>query len=63
MTTIVIVGDVTVTSTSNGVCITKKGENWGDPWPVADSSISITDVAGLIQALQAVQKQKSWDNW
>lgn len=57
------VGDITVTSTTIGVRITKKGESWGDPWPIADSSIEVADVEGLIKALQAVQKQKSWDEW
>jgi hypothetical protein len=59
----VFVGDITITSTTHGVCITKKGESWGDPWPIADSSIEVRDVEGLIQALRLVQKQKSWDNW
>lgn len=57
------VGDITVTSTDRGVCINKKGENWGDPWPVADSSIEVVDVEGLIKALQLIQKQKSYNSW
>lgn len=57
------VGDITVTATKHGVCITKKGESWGDPWPVADSSIEVTDVEGLIKAIRLVQQQKSYDSW
>jgi len=54
---------ITVTATNTGVLLTKAGESWGDPWPIADSSIEVRDVEGLIQALRLVQKQKSWDNW
>lgn len=57
------VGDITVTSTKRGIRITAKGENWGDPWPVADSSIEVVDVEGLIKALRLVQQEKSWDSW
>jgi len=57
------VGDITVTSTKRGVCITKKGESWGDPWSVPDSSIEVTDVEGLIKALRLIQTQNSYDNW
>ena len=61
--TTAFVGDITVTATKRGVCITKAGESWGDPWPVASSSIEVVDVEGLIKALQLVQNQKSYDSW
>lgn len=54
---------IKVTSTSRGVTLFKSGESWGDPWPMHDDSITSNDVDSLIQALQAVQQQKSWDNW
>lgn len=54
---------IKVTSTSRGVTLSKSGESWGDPWPTPDEVLTVNNVDSLIQALQAVRKQQSYDNW
>lgn len=63
MTIVAFAGDITVRSSNSGVILTKKGESWGGPWPTPDSTLEVTDVGALIQALQQVQQEKSYDSW
>jgi hypothetical protein len=63
MSIVAFAGDIKVTALDRGVLLTKKGESWGDPWPVQDETITVTDVDSLIQALRSVQQEKSYDTW
>jgi hypothetical protein len=63
MSIIAFAGDIKVEATASGVTLTKKGESWGDPWPVQDEVLSVRDVSGLIRALQQVQSEKSYNEW
>ncbi len=54
---------IKVTATSRGVTLSKAGESWGDPWSTPDEVLTINNVSSLIQALQSVQQQKSYDEW
>lgn len=49
---------VTVYESNGVVTITKEGENWGDPWPVPNSSVTINDLSALIDALKSIQREK-----
>jgi hypothetical protein len=63
MSIVAFAGEIRVESTNSGVTLYKKGENWGDPWPVSDEYITVRDVAALIRALQQVQSEKSYSEW
>lgn len=63
MSIVAFAGDgIKISSTDKGVTIVQKGESWGDPWPVADSVITVNDISKLIQALQEVQSER-YSGW
>lgn len=63
MSIVAFAGEVRVEATNNGVTLSKKGDNWGDPWETPDSVFHVRDVSSLIRALQQVQSEKSYSEW
>lgn len=61
MTIVAYAGDIKVSVGKSGVILTKAGESWGDPWPVSDTVMSVTNVDALIQALQQAQREQFFD--
>ena len=61
MTIVAYAGDIKVSVGKRGVILTKAGESWGDPWPVSDTVMSVTNVDALIQALQQAQREQFFD--
>ena len=51
-----------VSLNDNSVTLTKPGESWGDPWPTANQSITISDVSALIRCLTEM-KREQYSEW